>query len=224
MTVTPAVLLRGVALLVMIVAWAVLAHLGSAGTGNADLSAAIATAPLAILALVLLWRVRHPLWLATGGLAVVGLLAWTWPSLRQNVALLYYVQHLGTHLALGTLFGRTLFGPQEPLVAQFARVAHGGVLSVQQQHYTRQVTVAWTLFFAASAGVSSLLFWLAPAHAWSVFANLLNTPLIVVMFIGELIIRRRVLPAEECAGIVDTVRAYRASMQERRAHRLANHP
>ena len=75
--------------------------------------------------------VQHSKEAATSGqkVAVLGLLAWLWPALRQNVALLYYVQHLGTNLALATLFGRSLFGPGEALVTQFSRKAHSGVIS-----------------------------------------------------------------------------------------------
>ena len=224
MSFSPAALLRGLALLVLLVAWAVLAHFGSAGEGNADFSVALATAPVVVLVVMLLWRLGNPLWLVGGGLSVLGLLAWAWPSLRQNIALLFYIQHLGTNLALGLLFGRTLFGNQEALVTQFARLAHGGAISEIKRRYTRQVTVAWTAFFVGSVVVSSALFWLAPAAAWSVFANLLSTPLIALMFALEHLARLLLLPADERSSVADTIRGYRASMQERRAHTLANHP
>lgn len=222
MKTTPAGLLRGLAMLVLVVAWALLAHYGSAGDGNADFGAALATAPVVAIVVMLLWRVGHPLWIAVGGLGVLGLLAWSWPSLRQNVALLFYVQHLGTNLALGLLFGRTLLDGQEALVTRFARLAHQGVVSEAKRRYTRQVTLAWTIFFVASAAISTLLYGLAPASAWSVFANLLSTPLLVLMFVGEHLVRNRVLPPEDHAGIADSIRGYRAAMQERRTQALAN--
>ncbi len=215
MTLTPAALLRSSLLLALIVGWAVLAHQGSAGDAHPDFSAALATGPLVAIAVMLLWRAGHPLWIIGGGCAVFLLLAGTWPLLRQNVALLYYVQHLGTNLALATLFGRTLFGGHEALVSQFARFAHGGEISPLKARYTRQVTVAWTAFFLATASLSTLLFWLAPAAAWSVFANLLTMPLLALMFAGEHLARQRVLPPEERSSIADTIRGYRAAMQAR---------
>lgn len=222
MSATPAGLLRGLATLFLVVAWAVLAHYGSAGDGNADFGTAVATLPLLATVVILLWRIGHPFWIAAGGLGALGLLAWSWPSLRQNVTLLFYLQHLGTNLALGLLFGRTLFGGQEALVTRFARLAHQGAVSDAKRRYTRQVTVAWTAFFVASAAVSTLLYWLAPPSAWSVFANLLSTPLIVLMFAGEHLVRNRVLPPEDHAGIADSIRGYRAAMRERRDQALAN--
>jgi uncharacterized membrane protein len=215
---SPAAMLRGLAVGLLIVAWAALAHYGVAGDAPADFSTALATAPVLALVVILLWRVGNPLWIALGGLAILGLLALAWPGLRQNIALLYYVQHLGTNLALGALFGRSLLAGQEALVSTFAKLAHDGVISAAKARYTRQVTVAWTIFFIASAAVSSALFWLAPAVAWSVFANLLSPPLLALMFIGEHLIRHRVLPPEDCSSIADTIRGYRASAA-RRAHR-----
>lgn len=216
-------LLRGLALIALVVTWAILAHLGSAGNGNSDFSAALATLPFVALVIILLWRVGNPLWMVVGGLTVLGLLAWTWPTLRQNIALLYYVQHLGTNLALGALFGRSLSGTHEALVTQFARMAHGGIISSAKVSYTRRVTIAWSIFFFASAAVSSALFWLAPAAAWSVFANLLSPPLLVLMFVIEHLLRHRYLPPEDRSSVADTIRGYRASVMLRRANSQAKH-
>lgn len=216
MTLTTASLLRGLAVLAVIVGWAVLAHQGSAGGAHPDFSAALATAPLLAIAVMLLWRAGHPLWIVGGGVGVFLLLAWAWPTLRQNVALLYYVQHVGTNLALATLFGKSLFGDHEALVSQFARMAHGGQLSATRARYTRQVTVAWTAFFLATALLSTMLFWLAPAAAWSVFANLLTMPLLLLMFAAEHLARHRLLPPAERSTIADTIRGYRSAMQQRR--------
>lgn len=212
---TPANLARGLALFALAAAWAWLAHRGSAGEGNPDLAAALATLPVVAIVVMLLWRAGSPLWLAGGGLAVLGLLAWLWPALRQNVALLYFVQHLGTNLALAIFFGRSLFGPREALVTQFSRKAHGGVISTAKARYTRQVTVAWSVFFLASALLSTALFWLAPPAAWSVFANLLTLPLIVLMFAAEHCFRYRLLSPGDRSSVADTVRAYRAARQRR---------
>jgi len=59
------------------------------------------------------------------------------------------------------------------------------------------VTWAWCGFFAANAAVSAALAALAPLEAWSLFANVLATPLFVLMFAGEYAYRRRRFPALE---------------------------
>jgi len=207
-------LLRGTAIGGLAVAWAVFAHRNSVG-GASEFSTALAATPIVIVAAILLRRLGHPLWIASGGLAALALLAWAWPQLRENGALLHYVEHVGTNLAFAVVFGRTLGAGHEPLITQLARFAHPEGLSPAKLRYTRQVTVAWTGFFIATAIVSTGLFVLAPAAVWSVFANFLTLPLILLMFVVEHLCRYLVLPPVERGGIADTIRAFRAGRQRR---------
>mgnify|MGYP000867399708 CR=1 FL=1 len=210
----PVPLLRGLAVLLLFAAWAVAAHFGSAGGGHPDINAALGVLPLIFVVSLLLWR-WHSLWLRLGGLfAGLLLLAWLWPRLRENVALLYYLQHLGTHVALGVVFGRTLFGPGEALITRIARTVFRDGLSPRKIRYTRQVTVAWTVFFFANATLSTLLFLFAPAEVWSIHANLLTGPLIGLMFLGEHLVRLRVLPPEERPSFMTAIRAYQAGTRD----------
>lgn len=219
MSLTAAQLLRGGGVLACLVAWAVLAHLGSAGEGHADLATALGVAPIIAALVMLLWQVVDRRLIYAGAALTIGGVAWLWPSLRQNIALLYYLQHIGTNLALAVFFGRTLFGGQVSLVTRFARMAHNGVISPAMARYTRQVTTAWTLFFLAISSVSTGLFWLAPPAAWSVFANLLSTPLIALMFVAEHLCRHLVLAPEDRSSVADTIRGYRNTMRQPAATR-----
>lgn len=118
----------------------------------------------------------NPLWVGLGGLGVLALVATAWPYLRENIATLYFVQHLGTNLALGTLFGISLLGERQALVTQFALLAHNGKISPAQARYTRQVTLAWTLFFFVTAALSIGLFGWAPPAAWSMLPTCCRFP------------------------------------------------
>lgn len=202
--------LRGAVLALLAVAWAVAAHFTSATGESSGWGAGLALAPLGA-ALILGLRRLSSRWLATAAAVVVmAVLVWSWPLLKSQVALLYYVQHLGIYCLLAALFGRSLAGPGESLVTQMARRVHGGQLTHQQMIYTRKVTLAWTIFFVGMALVSSLLFVLATASMWSMFANLLGAPLIALMFVGEFLWRIRSLPSEQRSTLADTVRAWRA--------------
>jgi uncharacterized membrane protein len=64
------------------------------------------------------------------------------------------------------------------------------------------------LFFAAMTLASTLLFFLAPLAAWSVFANFLTLPLVALMFIAEYGVRRWALPDMRHMHILDAVRAF----------------
>lgn len=202
-------MLRRTALVALIAAWAIAAYYGSTGQGRPDFNTAVGAAPFVAIFAMLLWRVRHPLGVAAGSVLVAATLAWLWPSLRQNVALLYFIEHLGTNLAFAALFGKTLFGPGDPLITQFARIVNNGVLSGRQLRYTRQATLAWTGFFIANATLSALLYALAPHAVWSFYAILLTAPLIGLMFAAEHLWRMRALPPEERPSIADVFRVWR---------------
>jgi uncharacterized membrane protein len=209
MSASPVRLLRLTGVVVLGVAWAVAAHITSASGEPSGWGAALALLPLGLALSVGLRQVPWRSVAVLGALAALALLAWLWPLLRTQVALLYFVQQLGIYVMLAALFGRSLAGPGESLVTQMARRLHGGLLTDRQASYTRTVTLAWTLFFLGMGAVSTLLFLLASPATWSVFANLLGAPLIGLMFVGEFLVRCLVLPPGERSTLADAVRAWR---------------
>jgi uncharacterized membrane protein len=96
-----------------------------------------------------------------------------------------------------------------------------GTLTPRIARYSRQVTLAWTLFFLATAVVSTLLFAAASTVTWSTFANYLSLPLVGVMFVAEYLCRRVVLRGEPHSSLFDAVRAYRQSGPSRQSTRPA---
>ncbi|HEY7761076.1 MAG TPA: hypothetical protein VIA64_16795 [Burkholderiales bacterium] len=104
-----------------------------------------------------------------------------WPPAARILPLL---PQLAICLGLAWMFGRTLLAGREPLVTRMARSVHGG-LPAPIVAYTRNVTLAWTLFLSAMAVTSALLFLLAPLDVWSLFANVLFFPLVGLMFLAE---------------------------------------
>lgn len=209
MTVSVTQVLRSLALVALMAAWAIAAYFGSTGRGRPDFNTAVGAAPFVAVLAMLLWRARHPVGIAAGGLLLAGALVWLWPSLRNNVTLLFFIEHLGTNLAFAALFGKTLIGSGEPLITQFARIVNNGMLSARQLRYTRQATQAWTGFFIANATLSALLYTRAPHAVWSFYASLLTAPLIGLMFAAEHLWRMHALPPEERPRIVDVARAWR---------------
>lgn len=186
-----------------------LGHLGSTSAHPPAITLVTGLVPAWLIALALAWNARpRALWLGLLGLLTLAVLSHL-DSLRHNTAWVYFVQHAGTFGLLGLSFGRTLFGEHAAaLCSRIAVFAHGP-LAPHVARYTWQVTLAWTLFFLTVALVSVVLFALSPLTWWSVFANLLSTPLLGVMFAGEALIRRRVLPDEHHIGILATIKAYR---------------
>ncbi|NSX15231.1 acyl carrier protein [Cupriavidus taiwanensis] len=143
---------------------------------------------------------------------------WLWRApLAGHFGWTYYLQHAGANAALGAMFALSLRRGHTPLCTQIATAIHG-TLSAAHARYTVRVTQAWTLFFAAMVGVSTLLFVLAPVAAWSSFANLATPLLIALMFAGEAVYRRIAFPDMRHGGLLDAVHGYRALMAARAAH------
>ena len=198
---------RGLGLATLVIGYALLAHYTNESPQHASLGAVVSIAPLALIAAVFAWHSPHraPM-LGLLALSCVGLWA-GWGLLERHFGLVNWLQHAGMQLILFAMFGRTLLAGRQPLCTRFASMMHAP-LSARQEHYTRQVTVAWTIFFAVMAFVSTLLYFLASLAAWSVFANMLTLPLVALMFVVEYGVRRRVLPEMRNAHILDAVRAF----------------
>lgn len=200
--------LRWGALLTLGLGYSVLSHVAAASTTPDFLGVLVAIIPLLVLAFVMAWRsalrrIMLALWLASC-FALFGLSAW----LLSHYHWVFLLEHVGTYALLCSAFGRTLRADRTPMITSFARIVHGQ-LSPTLMAYTRSATWAWSLYFGSIAGLSLLLFWLAPVATWSAFAYLLGGPLLVLMFVAEYAVRCYVLPVADRAGPLEAIRAYR---------------
>lgn len=106
----------------------------------------------------------------------------------DHSALTFGLPHMVGNLFMMWFFARTLRVGREPLITAIARKVHGS-LKPEIERYTRTVTLAWSLFFAMQVVVSLTLYAFAPLEVWSTYINLLNVPMIILMFIVEYIYR-----------------------------------
>jgi uncharacterized membrane protein len=200
---------------VAVALYAGLSHYGNsvAGgrvAGGRELGAALALAPITVVAVVLAWRTAPPAVAALLCAGLAGLIVGLWPVLRQNYPLINLVQDSGANCFLGITFGRSLLRGRVALCTQLADREHGP-LSALEVRYTRQVTAAWTAFFFVINAVSILLYVSAPLRIWSVFINFCVLPLVFAMFIVEYQLRRRILPGLKRTGLLASLRAYLAA-------------
>lgn len=159
-------------------------------SGHADtLGIALALAPVLGGLVWLAARTRRPLWVKLfAAAAALGLAVLAARRATFAVSLLYPLPSVLIYSGLLWIFGRTLAPGREALVTRLARQVHG-TLPDDITAYTRQVTWAWSAFFAAMALTSALLFAFASLAAWSLFVNVLGLPLICAMFVAEYIYR-----------------------------------
>jgi uncharacterized membrane protein len=106
------------------------------------------------------------------------------------------VMHWSIYASLLATFGLSLRRGREPLITGMARRLNGetdGEADDELAAYTRNVTIAWSVFFAAQLTLSVTLFCFAPLVVWSFFVNVLDIPLVVTMFAAEYAVRLRCL-------------------------------
>ena len=163
--------------------------------------------PMLVLVAAGAWRSRQR-WLALGAAAVLlGLCAQALLGVRVSAPALYVAQHVGINLFLAVLFGSTLRAGHKPFITTLAERVHR-VFTPDMAAYTRNATLAWTLYFIGMAALSLALYALAPFDAWALFANLLTPLAVALMFVGEYLLRYRLHPEFERTSLADAIRAY----------------
>lgn len=199
---------KALILLAALVGYQILLHWVISSDPGSGLGEFLTIAPLAAALIWVMsrsWRGRLGLTALT--LAAVG--GWiAWRGAGANRDLVYLLPHVGACLFMLWLFGHTLMAGREALITRLARRIHGK-LPAEIERYTLHVTIAWCLFFAGMALASLSLFVLAPLAVWSVFANLLNLPLVAAMFLAEYLYRILRYPNFSHASIRSTIRAFR---------------
>jgi uncharacterized membrane protein len=205
--------MRGLGIALLVIGYSLLVHHTNQNLQNGQLGALVAIAPIFIIGLLFAWRTPpRALWLTVFMIAC-GIVVAGWRLLEHHFGLVYWMQDIGMMLILFMTFARTLVAGRKPMCTHFAEIAHG-TLTPQHQHYARQVTVAWVVFFAGMITVNSLLFFLTPRPVWSIFANFLTLPLIGLMFAVEYGVRRARFPEIENNHFLDAFRAYWKSRRQ----------
>jgi uncharacterized membrane protein len=148
--------------------------------------------------------------LCLGSLAAV---IWNLDRWLSHAAWLYFAQHAGIMCGLGVMFGSTLSSHEGALCSRIAAIATAEKPDADYLHYTWKVTLAWTVYFFASALISTGLFALARQEVWAFFATVLTPVSLGLMFGGEYLIRLRALPDRPHFSIAQTIQSYRKYTQ-----------
>jgi uncharacterized membrane protein len=202
------------AVLLFLVAYSVLSHYSNLNPQAHDLRTLLALAPMLTLGLILVWRWSGFLVALLAAAAAALLLRAFWPLFAQNFPIVYLVQQVGFYFIMAFTFGRSLRKGRVPLCTQLADKVHGP-LSALELRYTRRVTLAWVIFFLLNLAANFFLFEFAPLRVWSMFVNFCSLPLILLMFVAEYAVRRRVLPQIQRSGLIATLRVYFADSPQK---------
>lgn len=129
-------------------------------------------------------------------------------ALPSVLLMLSGASHATIFGGLCLVFAASLRTGRDDLVTGLARRLDPG-WSPAMAGYTRGVTWAWVVFFAAQIGVSCLLLVLGSRQTWSAFINICDIPLVAAMFLGELLWRRHRFPDRPHVGPAQVVAAWR---------------
>jgi uncharacterized membrane protein len=143
--------------------------------------------------------------------------------LRSGLVLSTFLPHALVNLVLFGLFGLSLRPGHMPVITGMSRQIHGD-LPPRIDRYTRWVTWVWCLFFLFELAGSTLLLTFAPIAWWSFFVNVLNAPLIFILFVGEKLTRSFWVtnpPRERLADIVQMVAWVSGKLTKRRHQGLS---
>jgi uncharacterized membrane protein len=196
--------IAGKAILVIgLLGYQLLVHLGVTADALDPARAALLAAPMVAVGAWILIRSRHRLlWMLilAAAVAMTGFVG-------HGSAAFYGVPHAAAYLFLLWLFGRTLRAGREPIITRLARLGRGS-LPPAMEAYTRKLTIAWCVFFAAQLAVSALLLHLGWREGWSLFINVLNLPLCGLMFVGDYLYRVARYRDWPQSSIANVIRAY----------------
>ena len=166
-------------------------------------------APLLAVAAWVAFRMAGKAWwplLALGFIGAVWYIA-TGDHGRIGLLAVNGLSHATLNLFLLWLFGRTLLAGREPLISQISRHINGE-LKPDVVEYTRHVTIAWCIYFVMQVAVSLSLYLFAPLSAWSFFINVLNLPLLILMFVAEKAYRTLRFPNHPKTSILKAIEVY----------------
>jgi len=200
---------RALAVALALAGYALLSHVLMVAAADRPWAVLVLLGPLLLGVSAVALQQRHLPSLLACMVAACGL--WAYVSAHEGlhrIEHLYVLQHAGIHFALGFVFSTTLRRDATPLVSAFASRVHR-TITLELLRYTRHVTWAWSLYFAAMVLLSLALFIAAPWWWWSVFANLVTPVAAVALFVGEYLLRYRLHPEFERITLAQALRAYR---------------
>lgn len=175
-----------------------------------------ALAGLQLLILGLVATVRHPSrvkWVLAGAVALFAALLWA-SEAGVDLRAMPGVPHALAYCTLLTIFGLSLAPGHTPVITRVAASIRG-TLAPELVVYTRRVTIAWCCFFALQILTSLALYRLAPFNVWSLFVNVLNMPLLILMFAAEYTYRITTLRHYRHLSVSDMIRVATKTGQPR---------
>lgn len=147
-----------------------------------------------LLSIFFLFAVQKSLnknWYTAAALfTLVGVLAYF--IQQAYVQYLIYLPPLLILFGLFILFSQSLLPGQVPLITRYSNMlSETDNLDSRHVHYSRLLTIAWSIFFLLMAFTSIALAIFSSIDTWSLFTNVISYILIGAFFVIEFFIRKK---------------------------------
>lgn len=198
--------IRPVLMCALLVGYLWMAHQSATASNPSALVIFTGFIPLSLMLGTWSWR-THARYPVLAGLACLfATLHVFTPQLMTKIVWVYFIQDLSCNVLASAIFALSLRPSSEALITRLARMVRSHMTPAVDR-YTRGLTYAWAIFFAACALLSVVLFLSGHIAAWSWFANVINLPLVGVMFVVDHFMRFFFIPKADRSGVIETIRS-----------------
>lgn len=155
---------------------------------------------------------------ATGGRWILGallgiVLAALAFRFSEHAALFVYLPPLAAFAFMAFFFGRTLAAGRVPFIVRIARMEHPQLPPAMERH-ARALTALWAACFVALFAVALGLAFAVPFATWSWWVQGLGYVVPGLLFVGELIYRKRVFADHSHGSLAELVRITMLAIRE----------
>ncbi len=123
----------------------------------------------------------------------------------EHAALFAYLPPLAAFAFMAFFFGRTLAAGRVPFIVRIARMEHPQLPPAMERH-ARALTVIWTACFAALFAGALALAFVVPFATWAWWVQGLGYVVPGLLFVGELVYRKRVFADHSHGSLAELVR------------------
>jgi uncharacterized membrane protein len=175
---------RIIVVIALVVAAPLAIHAGITGASWPLLTPVVLAVQLIVVGAALaIQRPARIKWLVLAAVALVASLLWARDA-GLSLSAMPGLPHALAYSALLIGFGMSLMPGHTAILTRMATSLRGA-LPRDLLIYTRRVTAVWCGFFAGQLLLSLCLYAWAPLTVWSFFINVLNLPLVLLLFAAE---------------------------------------
>lgn len=131
----------------------------------------------------------------------------------EHAALFAYLPPLAAFAFMALFFGRTLAAGRVPFIVRIARMEHPQLPPAMERH-ARALTALWTACFVALFAAALGLAFAVPFAAWAWWVQGLGYVVPGLLFVGELIYRKRVFAEHSHGSLAELVRITMLAIRE----------